>query len=47
MSYGYIGATPSQKKPNTGVFQPNEVADLENSRIAKEILIAIFVPFMT
>ena len=33
MSYGYIGATPSQKKPNTGVFQPNEVADLEQDKL--------------
>ena len=32
MSYGYIGAIPSQKKPNTGVFQPNEVADLEQDK---------------
>lgn len=32
MSYGYTGATPSQKKPNTGVFQVNDVADLEQDK---------------
>jgi len=32
MSYGYVGATPSQKKPNTGVFTSNDVADLEQDK---------------
>lgn len=33
MSYGYVGATPSQKKPNTGVFTSNDVADLEQDKL--------------
>lgn len=32
MSYGYVGTTPSQKKPNTGVFTSNDVADLEQDK---------------
>ena len=33
MSYGYVGNTPSQKKPNTGVFTSNDITDLEQDNL--------------